>query len=128
MPKGGTDDYTDESVTAFVEQWNNWSTSAQRQSIYRKAWALDHGSALGFITAVATDQGEQVPDHIVHYLTKHAEFSETFLSAFKKVTKHNWRLGAVVDQYNFEFPPAVTSAKNKSEEIVFLYVVGDPTA
>ena len=81
----------------------------------------------GFITAMATERDDKVPDHIVHYLEKHPEFSPTFLKAFKRVKKYNWRFGAVVNQFDFSFKPAVTIAENRKASIVMLYVVGDPT-
>ncbi|MFT3860370.1 hypothetical protein [Micropruina sp.] len=128
MPKSGIEDDASESVTSFVLRWNNWSTSQQRQQLYAAAWKADHRSALGFITALAAAMDDQVPEHIGHYLTRHENFSRTFLKAFKKVKKKNWRFGAVVNQFDFSFPPAVSVAENKAAKIVMLYVVGDPAA
>lgn len=127
MPKGTIEDYADDSVTSFVLRWNDWSTADDRQQVYARAWKLDHSSALGFITAMASDRNDKVPDHIVHYLEKHPEFSPVFLKAFKRVKKYNWRFGAVVNQFDFSFAPAVTLTESRKAGIVMLYVVGDPT-
>ncbi len=85
-------------------------------------------SALAFITAVADEKKVPVPEHIQDYLRKHRDFSDTFQRAFKKVRKHNWRLGVVVDQTNLEaFSPEVTLLKDRGAQLVMLYVVGDAT-
>lgn len=128
MPKSGLEDYTADNVTEFVLRWNVWSIAPDRQKIYDRAWNVNHKSALDFITALAADRNDQVPEHITHYLEKHEDFSDTFLTAFKRVRKDNWVLGAVVDQSDYSFPPSVTVAENKQARIVMLYVVGDPSA
>ncbi|MFT4216963.1 MAG: hypothetical protein QM619_07220 [Micropruina sp.] len=129
MPKGGPiEEYFDDDTTQFVLQWNDWSTDDDRQQVYRDAWEeVRRGrSALAFITAVANVKNVPVPEHIQHYLTRHRDFSDTFQKAFKKVRKHNWRLGVVVDQTNVtEFPPEVTLLKDRAAQLVVLYVVGD---
>lgn len=99
-----------------------------RNSIRTLGEARRGRSALAFIRAVARAKNTQVPEHIQHYLTKHRDFSDTFLKAFKKVRKDNWRLGVVVDQTNLtEFPPEVILLKDRASELVMLYVVGDDT-
>ncbi|MFT4295420.1 MAG: hypothetical protein QM582_08405 [Micropruina sp.] len=129
MPKIGVEDFLDNDTTQFVLNWNTWSTDVDRQDVYRRAWTkASNRSALAFISAVAAEKKARVPDHIVHYLSRHPEFSETFQKAFKKVRKNNWRLGAVVNQLVLEFPPSVSRAENTKEQIVMLYVVGDPEA
>ncbi len=132
MPKTRPEEYeyAEDPTVQFVLLWNEWSTAEDRQQVYKDAWEeVRRGrSALAFITAVATAKGETVPEHIQDYLTKHRDFSDTFQKAFKKVRKHNWRLGAVVDQTNLgEFPPEVHLLKNGASQVVMLYVVGDPT-
>lgn len=129
MPKGTLEDYEGDDTTQFVLQWNDWSTAENRQELYQDAWEARRGrSALAFVRAVARAKNTQVPEHIQHYLTKHRDFSDTFLKAFKKVRKDNWRLGVVVDQTNLtEFPPEVILLKDRASELVMLYVVGDDT-
>ena len=126
MPKGGLEDYVADNVTEFVLRWNIWSTAPDRQQIYDRAWAADHKTALGFTTALAADQKDHVPAHTTDYLSKHEAFPDTFLKAFKRVRKQNWVLGAVVNQSDFSFPPAVIAAENGKARIVMLYVIGDP--
>lgn len=130
-PRPGEDGYAAvvETTAKFVQQWNDWSTAEDRQDVYKRAWETTRRgrSALAFIRAVADEKGVPVPDHIQLYLTKHRAFSDTFQRAFKKVRKHNWRLGAVVDQTNLlpEFSPEVSLLKNRETRLVMLYVVGD---
>lgn len=126
-PRPGEDNY-DASTIDFVLQWNDWSTAENRQRLYRRAWVRvgSDSSALAFVQAVSALTRVPVPAHIVDYLTKHVDFSDTFRKAFRKVRKDNWRLGVVVDQTNLrEFSPAVTLLKNRSARLVVLYVVGD---
>lgn len=130
MPKTGfPEDYPDDPVTQFVLQWNLWSTSPQRRAIYRKAWkGAAKRTPLAFITAVAQNQGAEVPEHIAHYLLKNPQTWSPLMKGFEKVRKNNWRLGAVIDQTNFNFKPSVTRLTSCKRKIVMLYVVGDPAA
>lgn len=129
MPKGQfPEDYPGDPVTQFVLQWNLWSTSTERRAIYRKARKGGQADAAGLHHRGGGEPGRgrarahrALPDEEPADLDAADE-------GFAKVRKKNWRLGAVVDQTNFDFRPSVTRLTSCKRKIVMLYVTGDPAA